>query len=73
MLILVLINVNNLQNVVFSFEKCLNCQKHSSSDSNHSVKNLPSSKTTPALVLFGKPCFFKTTYFTKLSLFMGKF
>ena len=28
-------------NVIFSFEKCLNGQNHSSSDSNHPIKDLP--------------------------------
>ena len=41
MLILTLINVQYLQNVVFSFEKCLNGQKHSASGSHHSIKQFP--------------------------------
>ena len=40
-LILILINVQYLQNVVFSFEKGLNVQMHSSSYSNHPIKNPP--------------------------------
>ena len=35
MLILILIDVQYLQNVVFSFEKGLNVQNHSLSDSHH--------------------------------------
>ena len=39
MLILILIDVQYLQNAVFSFEKF--CQNHSSSDSHHLVKKSP--------------------------------
>ena len=41
MLILILINVQYSQNSVFSFEKFLNCQNHSSSGSYHLVKKFP--------------------------------
>ena len=41
MLMLILIDVEYLQNVVFSFEKCLNGQNQSLLDSRHSVKNSP--------------------------------
>ena len=40
MLILILIDVQYLQNVVFRFEKGSNVQIHSSSDSNHPIKNV---------------------------------
>ena len=43
MLSLILIDVQYSQNIVFSFEKCLNRQNHSSSDSTHRVKKSPSS------------------------------
>ena len=43
MLILILIDVQYSQNAVFSFEKFLNRQNHSSSDSHHLVKNSPGS------------------------------
>ena len=42
MLILILINVQYLQNVVFSFEKGLNGQNHSSSGSHHPTQKSPS-------------------------------
>ena len=38
MLILILIDVQYLQNLVFSFEKGSNVQNHSLSDSHHSIK-----------------------------------
>ena len=41
MLILILIDVQYSQNVVFSFEKFLNCQNHSFSGSHHLVKKSP--------------------------------
>ena len=41
MLILILIDVQYSQNVVFSFAKGLNCQNHFSSGSHHPVKKLP--------------------------------
>ena len=44
MLILILINVQCLENVVFSFEKGSNSQKHSSSDSHNPIKNFLYSK-----------------------------
>ena len=42
MLILILINVQNLQIVVFSFEKGLKGQKHSSADFHQPIKQSPS-------------------------------
>ena len=42
MLILVLINVQYILNVVFSFEKGSNDQNHSSSDSHHPITPPPS-------------------------------
>ena len=42
MLILILINVQYLQNVVFSFEGGSNGQNHSSSGSHHLIKKFPS-------------------------------
>ena len=44
MLLLILIKVQYLQNAVFSFEKGLNDQNHSSSDSYHPIKKPPPSK-----------------------------
>ena len=45
MLILILVDVQLLQNVVFSFETALNGQNHSSSDSHYLIKkNLPPAK-----------------------------
>ena len=41
MLILILIDVQYLQNLVFSFEKGSNVQNHSLSDSHHSKKKSP--------------------------------
>ena len=41
MLILILINVQYLQNVVFSFEKGLSGQNHSLSDSYHPIEKSP--------------------------------
>ena len=41
MLILVLIDVQYIQNVVFSFEKASNGQNHSSSDSHHPITPPP--------------------------------
>ena len=43
MLILILIDVQYLQNAVFSFEKFSNRQNHSSSDPHHLVKKSPTS------------------------------
>ena len=42
MLILILIDVQYIQNVVFSFEKSSNGQNHSSSDSHHPTTHTPS-------------------------------
>ena len=39
--ILILIKVQYLQNVVFSFEKCFNGQRHSSSDCHQPIKQSP--------------------------------
>ena len=44
MLILILIKVQYLQKVVFSFEKGSNGQNHSSSGSHHPIKKLSLSK-----------------------------
>ena len=44
MLILILMNVKYLQNVVFSFEKGLNGQNHSSSGSHHPIEKSPPAK-----------------------------
>ena len=49
MLILILIDVQYLQNLVFSFEKGSNVQNHSLSDSHHSKKNLPAKFPIPLL------------------------
>ena len=63
MVILILIDVQYLQNVVFNFEKGSEAQSHSSSDSDHPVKKfLPAKFPIPSLgiifhpwMLFGKP------------------
>ena len=47
MLILILINVQFLQIVVFNFEKSLNDQKHSSSDSHQHMNKSPSPSKIP--------------------------
>ena len=53
MLTLILIDVQYLQNVVFSFEKSLNDQNHLSSDSYHSIKKSPQQKFSfPPLGVF---------------------
>ena len=44
-LILILIGVDYLQSVVFSFEKGLNGQNHSSLDSHRPIKNPPAKFT----------------------------
>ena len=44
MLILILIDVQYLQNLVFSFENGSNVQNHSLSDSHHSIKKFPLAK-----------------------------
>ena len=44
MLIYILIDVQYLQKAVFSFEKGLNGQNHSSSGSHHPLKNSPLAK-----------------------------
>ena len=46
MLILILINVQYLQNVVFSFGKGLSGKNHSLSDSHHPVEKFPPDKFT---------------------------
>ena len=46
MLILILIEVQHLHNVVCSFEKLLNRQNHSPSDSHHCIKKISSSKVS---------------------------
>ena len=65
MLVLILINVQYLQKVVFSFEKGLNAQNHSSG-SHHLIKKSDRHPRPPQqnfrfpslhpLTLFGKPC-----------------
>ena len=63
MLILILIDVQYLQKVDYSFQKGLNGQTHSSSGSHHQVKKTgkisdsPShwGRNSPSLTLFGKP------------------
>ena len=57
MLILILIDVQYLQKVVFSFEKGLDGQNHSSSGPNHLMTPPPSkiSICPHPLMLFGKP------------------
>ena len=45
----ILISVQYLQNVVFSFEKSFNSQKHFFPDSHHPVKNPPSKISHPLL------------------------
>ena len=65
MLILILMDVQYLQNVVFSFEKGLNGPKHSPSDSHHPIQkllwlNFPfpcnGGDSPNPLMLFGKRC-----------------
>ena len=47
MLILILVDIQYLQNVVFSFEKDSNGQKHSSSDSHPPNKKIPPQQNVP--------------------------
>ena len=56
MLILILIDVQYLQNLVFSFEKGLNVQNHSLPDSHHSIKKFPQQN-----FLFPTKCIFLLT------------
>ena len=49
MLILILIDVQYPQKAIFSFEKGVNCQNHSSSGSHHSLKKIPFSKISNSL------------------------
>ena len=57
MLLFILINVQYLQNVVFSFEKGLSGQNHSLSDSHHLIEKSPLANfSSPSpLTLLGKP------------------
>ena len=58
MLILILINVQYLQNVVFSFGNGLSGKNHSLSDSHHPVEKSPPRQIyhlPPPFILFGKP------------------
>ena len=64
MLILILIDIQYLQNLIFSFEKGLNDQNHSSSDSHHLIKKIalrkifhlhPLGEFPHPLTLFWKP------------------
>ena len=60
MLILILIDVQYLKKVVFSFEKGSDGQNHSSLASHHSIKKSPPSKIYDfphPLTLSGKSCF----------------
>ena len=53
MLILILIDVQYLQNLVFSFENGSNVQNHSLLDSHHSIKKFPLAKfPIPLLKIF---------------------
>ena len=74
MLIWILIDVQYLQNIVFSFEKGSNGQNHSLSDSHPRRKKSPSKISNSPfwsgiplpLTLFGKPWYFTNfTYFRK--------
>ena len=55
MSVFILIDVQYLQNVVFSFENSSNDQNHSSSDSNHRIENFLPAKFPHPLILFWKP------------------
>ena len=57
MLLFILINVQYLQNVVFSFEKGLSGQNHSLSDSHHLIEKSPLANfpSPSPLTLLGKP------------------
>ena len=59
MLILILIDVQYLQNAVFSFEKGSNRQNHFSSGSHHPVTypRQQNFRFPPPLTLFGKSCY----------------
>ena len=55
MSVFILIDVQYLQNVVFSFENSSNGQNHSSSDSNHRIEKFLPAKFPHPLMLFWKP------------------
>ena len=70
MLILILLDAQYLQKVIFSFEKGLNSQNHSSSGSQHPIKKFTPVKFsnppnggggvvvfTHSLTIFEKPCY----------------
>ena len=69
MLILILINVQYLQDVVFDFEKGLNGQNHSWPDSHHPIKKSPTK--IPHSLPFGeiRPLSLNTTWITLSSSF----
>ena len=58
MLVLILINYQYSQNVIFSFEKSSNGQNYSPSDSHPSDKKVLTQQnfSFPLLMLYGKPC-----------------
>ena len=62
MQVLILIDVQHLQNVVFGFQKGSNGQNYSPSCSNHSIKKISPNQNFPfpptlshPITLFGKP------------------
>ena len=57
MLIMILINVQYLENVVFNFEKGSSGQNHSLSDSHHAIEKSPQANfpSPYPVALFGKP------------------
>ena len=77
LIILILINVQYLQNVVFSFQKGSSGQNHSLSDSHHPIeKSPPANFPSPyPLILFGKSWkkFAKPSFFKFACLFQVKF
>ena len=67
MLILILMDVQYLQNVVFTTGRGLNNQSHSLSGSHHMIKKVPTQQSfippPHPLLLFGKPCHLGVTLF----------
>ena len=64
MLILILINVQYLQNVLFSFEKSLNGQIHSPLDSHHQIKKVLSPHPFPSTGGNSSPLTLNTIWIT---------
>ena len=69
MSVFILIDVQYLQNVVFSFENSSNGQNHSSSDSNHQIEKFLPAKFPHPLMLFWKPRVLKSSTYMLTRVF----